>query len=93
MGGVRSQEVAALFADIVGFTRYAESNTPEDVISLLQELSCRLEEAVFAHGGTLDKYMGDGLMASFGTPTPSPADAANAIAAAFAMQEGVRPAQ
>ena len=89
MGGVRSQHIAVLFADIVGFTRYAESNTPQDVISLLRSFHAVLEEAVFAHGGTLDKYMGDGLMASFGTPTPSPADAANAIAAAFAMQEGV----
>ena len=59
------------------------------MISLLRDFHAALEEAVFAHGGTLDKYMGDGLMASFGTPTPSPADAANAIAAAFAMQEGV----
>lgn len=89
MGGVRSQEVAILFADIVGFTRYAESSTPDDVISLLRGFHAALEEAVFSHGGTLDKYMGDGMMASFGTPTPSPADAGNAIAAAFAMQESI----
>jgi adenylate cyclase len=89
MGGVRSQEVAVLFADIVGFTRYAEAHTPEDVISLLREFHAALEEVVFSHGGTLDKYMGDGLMASFGTPTPSPDDAANAISAAFAMQESI----
>lgn len=89
MGGVRSQEVAILFADIVGFTRYAESSTPEDVISLLRGFHAELEEAVFSHGGTLDKYMGDGMMASFGTPTPSPADAGNAIAAAFAMQASI----
>jgi adenylate cyclase len=89
MGGVRSQEVAVLFADIVGFTRYAEAHTPDDVISLLREFHAALEEVVFSHGGTLDKYMGDGLMASFGTPNPSPSDAANAIAAAFAMQESV----
>lgn len=90
MGGVRSQDVAVLFADIVGFTRYAEAHTPGEVISLLREFHAALEEVVFSHGGTLDKYMGDGLMASFGTPNPSPADAANAIAAAFAMQEAVR---
>jgi adenylate cyclase len=89
MGGVRSQEVAVLFADIVGFTRYAEAHTPDDVISLLREFHAALEEVVFSHGGTLDKYMGDGLMASFGTPNSSPSDAANAIAAAFAMQESV----
>lgn len=89
MGGVRSQEVAVLFADIVGFTRYAESHTPDDVIALLRDFHAVLEEVVFSHGGTLDKYMGDGLMASFGTPNASPHDAANAIAAAFAMQEGI----
>jgi adenylate cyclase len=89
LGGVRSQDVAVLFADIVGFTRYAEESTPDDVISLLRGLHAALEEVVFAHRGTLDKYMGDGLMASFGTPNPSSADAANAIAAAFAMQESV----
>lgn len=89
MGGVRSQEVAVLFADIVGFTRYAESHTPDDVIALLRDFHAALEEVVFSHGGTLDKYMGDGLMASFGTPTASPHDAANAIAAAFAMQESI----
>ncbi len=90
MGGVRSQKVAVLFADIVGFTKYAESHSPEEVISLLRSLHVTLEEAVFAHGGTLDKYMGDGIMASFGTPSPTPEDAANAVAAAFAMQDGVQ---
>jgi adenylate cyclase len=89
MGGVRSQNVAVLFADIVGFTRYAESHKPEEVISLLRNFHAVLEEAVFAHGGTLDKYLGDGLMASFGTPTTSASDGANAFAAAFAMHEGV----
>jgi adenylate cyclase len=89
MGGVRSQEIAVLFADIVGFTRYAEAHTPDEVIALLRDFHAALEEVVFSHGGTLDKYMGDGLMASFGTPNPSPSDAANAIAAAFAMQASV----
>lgn len=89
MGGVRSQEVAVVFADIVGFTRYAEAQSPDEVIGLLRDFHGSLAEVVFAHGGTLDKYMGDGLMASFGTPVPTPEDAANAIAAAFAMQEAV----
>jgi adenylate cyclase len=89
MGGVRSQNVAILFADIVGFTRYAESHTPEEVIGLLRNFHGALEEAVFANGGTLDKYLGDGLMASFGTPTPRETDAANALAAAFAMHESI----
>src|SRR5437870_11388325 len=45
-----------------------------------------MTDIIFAHGGTLDKYLGDGLMALFGAPTATPKDAANAIAAAVAMQ-------
>ena len=89
MGGVRSQQVAVLFADIVGFTRFAEGRTPDEVIAMLRDYHAALADVVFSHGGTLDKYMGDGLMASFGTPSTSPADAANAVATAFAMQERI----
>jgi adenylate cyclase len=89
MGGVRSQDVAVLFADIVGFTRFAEGRSPEEVIAMLRDVHAALEEVVFSHSGTLDKFMGDGLMASFGTPQTSPDDAANAIAAAFAMQDSI----
>lgn len=89
MGGVRSQSVAVLFADIVGFTRMAETTAPEAVIVQLRQVHEILEEAVFANNGTLDKYLGDGIMASFGTPNTSPADAANAVNAAFAMQAGI----
>lgn len=85
MGGTRTQDVAVLFADIVGFTRLAEESQPEAVISLLRQYHALLEEAVFAHGGTLDKYLGDGVMASFGTPSTGPNDARNALNAAFAM--------
>ncbi len=48
MGGVRSQEVAVLFADIVGFTRYAESHTPDEVIALLRSLMRRSKRWCFA---------------------------------------------
>ncbi|MCV3765362.1 adenylate/guanylate cyclase domain-containing protein [Rhizobium sp. TRM95796] len=89
MGGVRSQNVAVLFADIVGFTRFAEGRSPDDVIAMLRDFHAALEEEVFSHHGTLDKFMGDGLMASFGTPQTSPDDAGNAIAAAFAMQDRI----
>jgi adenylate cyclase len=89
LGPVRAQNVAVLFADIAGFTRWAEHREPEEVIGLLREVHRRLGEAVFAHNGTLDKFMGDGLMATFGTPDPGPEDAVNAIAAAMAMQEAM----
>ncbi len=86
MGGTRTQPVAVLFADLVGFTRLAEDSTPQQVIALLRRFHAELEEAVFANGGTLDKYLGDGVMATFGTPQSTLADAQNAIKAAFDMQ-------
>ena len=52
---------------------------------MLREFHGRMEHAVFAHSGTLDKYLGDGLMATFGTPHATPHDAANALACARAM--------
>ena len=82
---VQSQEVAILFADIVGFSRMAETVTPEELIELLRAFHLRLERAVFEHGGTLDKYLGDGVMATFGTPRTSPEDAANALRCAREM--------
>jgi adenylate cyclase len=85
LGAVRAQPVAVLFADIAGFTRLAEQAAPEQVIALLRGLHARLEAAVFEHRGTLDKYLGDGIMATFGTPEAAPDDAANALAAARAM--------
>jgi adenylate cyclase len=85
LGAVRAQPVAVLFADIAGFTRLAEHQAPERVIALLRGLHARLEAAVFEHHGTLDKYLGDGVMATFGTPEVGPDDAADALAAARAM--------
>ena len=85
LGAVRAQPVAVLFADIAGFTRLAEHEAPERVIALLRGLHARLEAAVFEHQGTLDKYLGDGVMATFGTPDAGPDDAVNALASARAM--------
>lgn len=77
---IREQPAAVLFTDIVGFTRWSERHTPTETIALLRDVHARLEEAVFRHDGTLDKFIGDGLMATFGTPQPGPNDAANAVA-------------
>ena len=82
IGAVRSQEVAVLFTDIVGFTQYAERNAPEDVMDLLRDYHALVEKAIFENGGTLEKYMGDGVMATFGRPETSAEDAANALRAA-----------
>ena len=82
---IRSQPVAVLFADIVGFTRMAEQGSPEKVVAMLREYHQRLENAVFDNHGTLDKFLGDGIMATFGSPTVGPEDAANAIRCSRAM--------
>lgn len=83
------REAAVLFVDIVGFTRLCESIPPENCIAVLRSFHARMARCVFAHGGTLDKYIGDGLMATFGTLEPRPDDAARALACAFAMREEI----
>jgi adenylate cyclase len=85
LGGVL-QTITVLFADIRGFTRISEHAPPEKIVQLLNRYFSAMTDIIFAHGGTLDKYLGDGLMVLFGAPTVTPKDAANAIAAAVAMQ-------
>lgn len=82
---VRTQNVAVLFADIVDFTAYADGRSPMEVIGTLRLFHERMEREVFRHGGTLDKYLGDGLMATFGTPSASDSDAGNALRCAQGM--------
>jgi adenylate cyclase len=85
LGGV-TQTITILFADIRGFTRISEHAPPEKIVQLLNRYFSAMTDIIFAHGGTLDKYLGDGLMALFGAPTVTPKDAANAMSAAVAMQ-------
>jgi len=86
---VRSQDIAVLFVDIVGFTKYAAATNPEQVIDTLRAFHARMEKEVFRHHGTLDKYLGDGLMATFGTPAIGERDALNALDCARAMVASV----
>jgi adenylate cyclase len=74
-----------LFADVQGFTALAEGLSPEATMGLLRGFHARMAEAVFRHQGTLDKFIGDGLMATFGTPEPAAGDAARALACARDM--------
>lgn len=87
IGAVRTQEVAVLFTDIVGFTQFAEQHSPEEVMDLLRHYHAFVERSIFQNGGTLDKYLGDGVMATFGTPETKPGDAANALKAATQLIE------
>lgn len=83
--------VAILFADLVGFTRLTAGQDPVSVIALVQRIQRLLAGVVFDHGGTLDKFLGDGLMASFGTPRNGPDDTIRALAAARAMMLALDP--
>jgi adenylate cyclase len=86
LGGA-NQTITVLFADIREFTAIAENENPERVVGLLNHYFTAMSEIIFEHGGTLDKYIGDGLMALFGAPTATPDDARNALNAAVAMQK------
>ena len=83
------REVSVLFADIRGFTTFAERHRPEEVVAALNQYFDRMVRVVFAHHGTLDKYLGDGLMALFGTPLEQPDHPRHAVQAALEMQAAV----
>jgi PAS domain S-box-containing protein len=79
---VRTQPIAVLFADLFDFTAMSATRPPSEVIELLRRFHGLVEESVFGNQGTLDKYIGDGVMATFGTPWPGPQDATHAVACA-----------
>jgi adenylate cyclase len=83
----RTEEVTVLFCDMRGFTDLAEGMAPLAVQALLSQVLDRLSQAIQAQQGTIDKYMGDCVMAFWGAPLPAPDHAARAIRAALAMRE------
>lgn len=85
LGGERS-EITVLFADVVGFTPLAETHSAEEIVSLLNELFTLMTEIVFRHKGTVDKFIGDSVMAFWGAPTPIENHAELALRAAADMQ-------
>lgn len=87
LGGSKCLAVV-FFSDIRGFTEIAERMRPDEIATLLSEYFTEMVEIVFAHGGTLDKFIGDALMAVWGAPIHHPDDAERAIRAALEM-EGV----
>jgi adenylate cyclase len=84
LGGER-RDVAVLFSDIRGFTTLAASLTPVETASLLTEYFSEMADCVFKHGGTLDKFIGDEVMAQWGAPITESDDADRAVAAALDM--------
>ncbi len=89
VAGIHGAErtVTVLMADIVGYSSFSESRDPAEVVGVLNEYFGEMTEAVQDHGGTVDKFIGDGFMAIFGAPLALPADGApNAVAAARDME-------
>ncbi len=85
--GVEERKLATvLFADVVGFTSLAERTDPEVVARMVDRAFRELTEVIAEHGGTVDKYMGDSVMAVFGVPVAHDNDAERAVAAGLAMQ-------
>jgi len=89
LDAVRTLPIAVMFADLFGFTALSAAMPMIDVVGLLRSFHALVEEAVFSNQGTLDKYIGDGVMATFGTPWPGPHDSTHAVAGACAIIRGI----
>jgi adenylate cyclase len=83
---IRTAEVSILFADISGFTTVSETKKPEEVAEFLSHFFSCAVESIFAYGGTLDKFIGDAVMAFFGAPIPQDDHADRAVLAGLMMQ-------
>jgi adenylate cyclase len=88
LGGER-RKIAVLFSDVRGFTRLAEGMAPEALAKLLSDYFTEMVEVVFEHGGTLDKFVGDAIMALWGAPQAQEDAPDRAVRAALAMQEAL----
>lgn len=84
------RKITVLFADVRGFTTLSEGMSPEEIVSWLNEYFEKMIDAIFRQRGTLNKFLGDGLMAMFGAPADDPYQEEHAIRAALEMQQSVQ---
>jgi adenylate cyclase len=89
LGGT-NKRVTALFCDVRGFAKLSHRARPETIVDLLNILFTEMAAEIFQHQGTLNKYLGDGLMALFGAPVEGTTDAVNAVTAAIGMQRRIK---
>lgn len=84
------RRVTVLFSDIRGFTSLSEKLSPEEVVEMLRDYLTTMTEVVFKYGGTVDKYIGDAIMALYGAPFDQPNHAEQAVRTALEFQEQVK---
>ncbi|MDR0312825.1 MAG: adenylate/guanylate cyclase domain-containing protein [Treponema sp.] len=84
------KELTILFSDISGFTKWSSDKSPDNVHNFLSDYLESMAEILFSYGGTVDKFMGDGILSFFGDPLNMPDHAIQCVKAAIAMQEKVR---
>jgi adenylate cyclase len=87
--GSHRREIVVVFCDLRGFTAFAESSEPEEVMGVLREYHAALGELIFRYEGTLERFTGDGLMVFFNDPIPLDKPAQRAVQMALAMRDRV----
>jgi adenylate cyclase len=85
----QARVITVLFSDIRGFTTLSEKRSPEEIVSLLNRYFSLQVDIIFRHGGTLDKFIGDAIMAFWGAPQEDPQHAEHAVAAALEMEQSL----
>jgi PAS domain S-box-containing protein len=87
--GGKKVYITILFADIRGFTAYSEQNSPEELVAVLNRYLAAAAEAVLANEGTVDKFLGDAVMAWYNAPLPQPDHTLRAVKSALAIRDAV----